>query len=292
MKSTQLFWDKLRVLVTNRCNYKCPFCHNEGQSKGVNNSIMRYSDFSRLIDILSGQMISELHFSGGEPFLNPEVVEMIELVDDRTSWGIGCATNLSKVSSEQIARLAKTRVKLNIQFPYANSFSFHKSTGNGDYGGIISKILEATSAGVAIGLNAVIQNENTDIIAELIEFALEYQLPLKLLPQIGLKGSDKFKDRIYPLLERSAIDIHNKETGAIRWTLQRNGKKTVVLYIDSPCFTHNIDVCRKFGELRILPDLTLQPCIQKNSTFTINLSDGKDKVIEQMTSLWNNFKTC
>ena len=31
MKSIK--WDKLRVLVTNRCNYCCPFCHNEGQEK-------------------------------------------------------------------------------------------------------------------------------------------------------------------------------------------------------------------------------------------------------------------
>lgn len=26
-------WNKFRILVTNRCNYHCPFCHNEGQDK-------------------------------------------------------------------------------------------------------------------------------------------------------------------------------------------------------------------------------------------------------------------
>ena len=74
----QLGWDKLRVLVTNRCNYKCPFCHNEGQEKECNHETMSLREFKSFVDMLSGQQISELNFSGGEPFINKEIVEMIE----------------------------------------------------------------------------------------------------------------------------------------------------------------------------------------------------------------------
>ena len=28
-------WKILRVLTTNSCNYNCPFCHNEGQTKPI-----------------------------------------------------------------------------------------------------------------------------------------------------------------------------------------------------------------------------------------------------------------
>ena len=114
----RLFWNKLRILVTNKCNYKCPFCHNEGQEKDGLTDMMSFESFKTFIDIVNGQDISELHVSGGEPFLNKEIVRMIEYVDNNTSWGIGCATNLSLLSNEQIKALAKTRVKFNIQFPF------------------------------------------------------------------------------------------------------------------------------------------------------------------------------
>ena len=78
------FWDKLRILVTNKCNYECPFCHNEGQLKAEALNMMSFDDFKTLIDILNGQIISELHFSGGEPFLNKDIVKMIEYVDKNT----------------------------------------------------------------------------------------------------------------------------------------------------------------------------------------------------------------
>lgn len=286
------FWNKLRILVTNKCNYRCPFCHNEGQTKDSHGGMMRLDDFTKLIDIIKGQTISELHFSGGEPFLNPHIVDMIEYVDNNTDWGLGCATNLSLISEEQISRLAKTRVKFNIQYPYADSEKFHISTGRGYYNHILKQIELIKSSGLRIGLNTVIQKDDLASTEEVINFALSNELPLKLLPQIGLEGSDHFKEMVYPILERLAVSVIDKGTGALRWTLEKEGKKTTVLYIDSPCFNKDIETCREFGELRILPDLRLQPCIFKDSDVKINLEDNAEDIINQMTELWKNFKHC
>lgn len=70
----QIYWDKLRVLVTNRCNYRCPFCHNEGQEKRNYTDMMSASDFYKFINIIKDQPLSELNFSGGEPFMNKETL--------------------------------------------------------------------------------------------------------------------------------------------------------------------------------------------------------------------------
>ena len=67
------FWNKLRILVTNKCNYRCPFCHNEGQEKEGKTDVLSLKDFVRFIEFVKEQDISELHFSGGEPFLNTQV---------------------------------------------------------------------------------------------------------------------------------------------------------------------------------------------------------------------------
>ena len=286
------FWDKLRILVTNKCNNECPFCHNEGQLKAEALNMISFDDFKTLIDILNGQIISELHFSGGEPFLNKDIVKMIEYVDKKTNWGIGCATNLSIITSEQVASLAKTRVKFNIQFPYANERLFKLSTGNGDFYHICNQIKMIKQAGIRLGLNAVVQNNNKEHIRELLLFAIENEVALKLLPQIGLDESVLFKNELYPVLKEYATDCYDKKTGALRWTVEKDGRYSTVLYIDSPCFDKDINKCREFGEIRIHPDISLQPCIFKDKLYPMNLNLGKEEVLSKMQTLWNNFNNC
>lgn len=285
-------WDKIRLLVTNACNYNCPFCHNEGQTKHVQPKQMSFRQLKQFIDIIKEQNISEICFSGGEPFLNKDIVKMIEYANNETTCDIGCASNLSLIAESQIQELAKTRVKFNIQFPYANESDFRRSTVNGNYSAILRKIDSVRSAGIEIGLNTVVQNKNIIAIEEIIRFALIQEIPLKLLPQLGQEGSEKYKNFIYPLLRKNAVDRKDKGSGATRWILKSNGHQTVVLYIDSPCFDRDITVCRHYGEIRILPDMSAQTCILKNEATSLKFDEGKEFVLNQLRGLWKNFSHC
>lgn len=285
-------WNKFRILVTNRCNYRCPFCHNEGQDKSVVQEQMTFDDFKSFVDIIANLHISEINFSGGEPFLNPEIVDMILYANNKLTGDISCATNLSLITTNMIERLANTRLKFNIQFPYINESAFIKSTGNGSLSRIKSNIKAVKEAGIKIGLNTVIQSRKIEAIIEMTEFAIQNELPLKLLPQIGLEGSDKFKDQIYPILNRYATTIYDKGTGATVWNIEKNGHRTRVLYIDSPCFNSDIQTCRAFGELRILPGMYAQPCILKEPQIRLDLSKGDEYILNQLAQLWNDFTTC
>lgn len=290
MKSIK--WDKLRILVTNRCNYRCPFCHNEGQEKEGFAGMMSVEKFKQLINYLGGQELSEINFSGGEPFLHKEIVDMIVYVNDHMTCDISCATNLSLITDEQIARLAKTRVKFNIQFPFVSETDFAKSTGTGKLCKVLDRIKNVKSTGIKIGLNTVIQSANSDTIEQMAMFALENELPLKLLPQIGLKGSDRFIDDILPILKKYAVEFVNKGTGALRWTIRNGNLQTSVLYINSPCFTQDIKTCRNYGEIRIHPDFMLQCCIMREANERLCLERGKEFVVDQFERLWNDFNHC
>lgn len=290
MKSIR--WDKLRILVTNRCNYRCPFCHNEGQEKEGLVGMMSVEKFKQLINYLGDQELSEINFSGGEPFLHNEIVDMIVYANDHMTCDISCATNLSLITDEQIARLAKTRVKFNIQFPFVSETDFAKSTGTGKLCKVLDRIKNVKSTGIKIGLNTVIQSANSDTIEQMAMFALENELPLKLLPQIGLKGSDQFIDDILPILKKYAVEFVNKGTGALRWTIKNGHLQTSVLYIDSPCFFKDIKTCRNYGEIRIHPDFMLQCCIMKEANERLCLERGKEFVVDQFERLWNDFNHC
>ena len=291
-KNNHIGWKRIRVLVTNKCNYQCPFCHNEGQSKEHSPMNMSLNDFKTFVTYLQNEDIEELHFSGGEPFLNPYIVDMIRFADDKLSCDIGCATNLSRITDEQLTLLRGSRVKFNIQFPFATKEAFKKSTGNGDYDGILKMIEKVRDSGLKVGLNSVVQSNDTSAIRKLIEFSIKSKCPLKLLPQIGLKDSDKFKDFIVPIVQEYATSYVDKGTGALRWNMEFDGKKTSLLYIDSPCFYNDIISCRNFGEIRINPDFSMQSCILRQPSDKLQIARGKEYVINQLSELWKNFMTC
>ena len=289
---SQIYWDKIRILVANGCNYRCRFCHNEGQSKYSPSQYMSFENLKTLIDFIQDQDVAELCFSGGEPFLNRDLVRMIRYADDNTVSDIGCATNLSLITNSQIQELSSTRVKFNIQFPFASDADFRDSTGTGNYMKVVETIKKVQDSGINIGLNSVIQSLDMSKLVQVLEFALENELPLKLLPQIGLAGSDRFKEKIYPLLQEKAVERIDKGTGAIRYTLEKGNHRITVLYIDSPCFTKDIERCRKYGEVRVLPDMTLQSCILKGGTSPLVLERGKEFVLGQFHALWKDFNHC
>ena len=289
---SQIYWDKIRILVANGCNYRCRFCHNEGQSKYSPSQYMSFENLKTLIDFIQDQDVAELCFSGGEPFLNRDLVRMIRYADDNTVSDIGCATNLSLITNSQIQELSSTRVKFNIQFPFASDADFRDSTGSGNYMKVVETIKKVQDSGINIGLNSVIQSLDMSKFVQVLEFALENELPLKLLPQIGLTGSDRFKEKIYPLLQAKAVERIDKGTGAIRFTLENGNHRITVLYIDSPCFTKDIERCRKYGEVRVLPEMTLQSCILKGGTSPLALERGKEFVLSQFRVLWKDFNQC
>ena len=289
---SQIYWDKIRILVANGCNYRCRFCHNEGQSKHSPSQYMSFENLKTLIDFIQDQDVAELCFSGGEPFLNRDLVRMIRYADENTASDIGCATNLSLITNTQIQELSSTRVKFNIQFPFASDADFRDSTGTGNYMKVVETIKKVQDSGINIGLNSVIQSLDMSKLVQVLEFALENELPLKLLPQIGLAGSDRFKEKIYPLLQEKAVERIDKGTGAIRYTLEKGNHRITVLYIDSPCFTKDIERCRKYGEVRVLPDMTLQSCILKGGTSPLVSERGKEFVLGQFHALWKDFNHC
>jgi cyclic pyranopterin phosphate synthase len=157
---------------------------------------------------------------------------------------------------------------------------------------VVETIKKVQDSGINIGLNSVIQSLDMSKFVQVLEFALENELPLKLLPQIGLAGSDRFKEKIYPLFQEKAVERIDKGTGAIRYTLEKGNHRTTVLYIDSPCFTKDIERCRKYGEIRVLPDMTLQSCILKGGTSSLALERGKEFVLSQFRALWKDFNHC
>ena len=97
--------DKLRWITTGACNLDCFYCHNEGQAK--EDTFVRLRVLEQVADAVAAHRpaIKEVTISGGEPFLHPQLAEIVALaagISDRVTM----VSNGLLADSGRLERLA------------------------------------------------------------------------------------------------------------------------------------------------------------------------------------------
>jgi cyclic pyranopterin phosphate synthase len=291
------YWKILRVLTTNSCNFNCVFCHNEGQLKLKSQGrFLDYNDFVKIALSLKVRPIKEIQFSGGEPFLNPDTIKMIEWANENTDYEIGCATNLSLVDLSMLKRLSRTKVSLNIQFPSSNSQDYNKITNSTKGECIFDKIMLIRDLGISFKLNFVWLTDNSILLSNILEYCLDNNFGLKILPfisELTLK-QNLYKKIVLEHIVNKLGQPKLNTSGALRWEISNGENLFVIKYIDTPCFNKEFDKCKKYAELRLLPNLELQSCLLMNNNISINNDDLKspDLILNKIDLSWKSFTQC
>ena len=70
--------DTLWFATGTLCNLACANCYIESSPTNDALVYMAASDVARFLDEIAGRRVREIGFTGGEPFMNPEIVAMIE----------------------------------------------------------------------------------------------------------------------------------------------------------------------------------------------------------------------
>lgn len=295
------FWKILRVLTTNACNYKCVFCHNEGQDEftGLHTEMLNSEHFKWIVKALIPMGLKEIQFSGGEPFMNPDTIEMIMWANDNTDLEIGCATNTQFFKEDVYDKLSKTRIKLHIQFPTINEQRFEKITKTKLFNPLMENLKELRDRRIYYSLNYVLLSPDIEDFKEVVEYLYSSCTDLKILPFINNSSLKKneFKRDMIPYLDSISFEYENQKNGSLKWWIKTpQGETIAIKYIDSPCFDYEFDTCKNYAEIRLLPDLALQSCLLnpfEKSRIDFELcEENLPKVQELFQNSWMNFTHC
>lgn len=290
------YWKIIRVLTSDTCNFNCVFCHNEGQQIKSKKTFLSLYQFTKVILALKERPIREIQFSGGEPFLNADTIEMIEWAHENTDYDIGCATNLSLLEESLITRLSKTRVTLNIQFPSNNILDYNKITRSYEGVNVIDKLFLLKKLNIEFKLNFVWLKEDIKPLSNILNFCFENCFGLKILPFISDRTirSNQYRivaiEYLVPRFGQPKI----KAGGALRWEIKKGNEQFVIKYVDSPCFDKNILKCKDYAEIRLLPNLKLQSCLLKSGNIDISEDElnSKEGICKKVDLLWESFTNC
>lgn len=101
----------LQIYITNRCNLKCEDCFAENATRDKKD--MSLSEYRKIITVLKEKGGNQINVLGGEPFLHPNLLEILEInkVNDLKTTVYTNGTLLNKYTKDDFKNV-KLRVSL------------------------------------------------------------------------------------------------------------------------------------------------------------------------------------
>ncbi|MEA2138001.1 MAG: hypothetical protein QOG56_1151 [Solirubrobacteraceae bacterium] len=178
---TALFPPRLWVYSNFHCNLACDYCA-VASSPAARRRELPAARFRALVDEALREGFEELYLTGGEPFVHPRIVEMIEYASDRmTTVVLTNAMLFTGRRRAQLARLAgRPRLTLQSSIDGARAATHDRWRGAGSWAVAMEGLRHAASLGLALRVAMTATPENGGEVDELRE----------LLAALGIAGDD------------------------------------------------------------------------------------------------------
>ena len=163
--------------ITHKCNYKCSYCNvcGSGASKELTPTV--YPGVDKLIkvwhDIYENYGSCEIHFAGGEPFVYPDFMDLIERLSEIHT--LEFSTNLSWDPEDFVRRIKPGRARVGV--------SFHPEFT--DFDTFFAKALRIKKAGFEIWVNYVAYPPFFKNMSVFKEKFGSFSIPMFILPFNG-----------------------------------------------------------------------------------------------------------
>jgi cyclic pyranopterin phosphate synthase len=182
----------LRLSVTDRCNFRCPYCmpsHNVVFQP--RREILTYEEIHRLVCIAVGLGIREVRVTGGEPLVRRDLTRLI-----RSLSGIAGIEDLSLTTNGHYLKdlahpLREAGLgRINISLDTLRRDRFKELCGIDSLDRVLEGIEAARQAGFSpIKVNAVLMRGiNDDEVEELLEWAVARNLSFRFIELMPIGG--------------------------------------------------------------------------------------------------------
>ena len=263
----------LRISITDDCNMRCYYCHNEGQ---INNSQVHYMDIEEIRFILNNAMdygLQKVRLTGGEPLLHPQIDKIIEMIfQELHICNIGVNTNGILLQKLEVPLENKYLRQVVIGMDYFNGAVSKYSPIGLSSETIRKKILmfsrEYSSAKFFIDY---VFTQNIEDLLKMTNWCLVNGISLRVLEKVDLFQKDYSKEAFdslctlikynFNLCEGIVVDLNERYLF--------NSQGTVIIFYQSHCNRTECHLCRNI-HMRITATGFAKPCLyQKEALFPL-----------------------
>lgn len=261
----------LRLLVTAECNYRCFFCHLEGDPLGAParlgsaSPLMRPEDYEIVAEASDRLGIHSFKITGGEPLARKDIVEIVRAVSTRAPGSEISMTTNGFFLENLVGKLKEAGLqRVNISIHSLKKERYRFIVGVDGLDRALRGLRAAIEHDIKVKINALLlYGINHDEVFDLIEFSRKVGAVLQLIELIpvGL-GAKVLSSHVFSLdeVEKRLIDmgakvehrdLHNRPI----YTLPSGAKVEVVKSTGNPIF------CAGCDRLRLDAMGRLSPCI-------------------------------
>jgi cyclic pyranopterin phosphate synthase len=269
----------LRITATHVCNFRCFFCHMEGEEseeKGLSPQ-----EIGLVCKAAVGLGISTAKITGGEPTVRRDITEVVRSVKDSGIGEVSMTTNGFSLEAIAVKLKEAGLNRVNVSLHTMNRERFKKITGVDGLDRVLRGVKVAIEAGLTpLKLNFVATKLNLDEVFRVIDFASEVGADVHLieLHPVGM-GKESFNmherlEGIESILSKIAKKVEYREKHIRpRYVLPSGVTVEVVKPFANPLF------CAGCNRIRLTADGKLKTCLYR-----------EDKVIDIMGILRGDYQ--
>ena len=210
----------VRVSLTDRCNFDCVYCHNEGlgDTRGPMDPAeneMSTDDVVRFLEVAREFEVGKVKFTGGEPMLRDDLAEIVRRTPDEMETSLTTNGTFLPGRAEELREVGLDRV--NVSQDAIDREAFAEITETGAYERVLEGVEAALDAGLdPVKLNMVVFEGTAEYIPEMVDHVaanagLQLQL-IEYMPEIA--GHPEWAidiERVHDWLEDRADRIEHRE---------------------------------------------------------------------------------
>jgi len=262
----------VRISVTDKCNLRCNYCMpKNGMKFYPNDEILNAKEIIRLVNIFASLGVEKIRFTGGEPLLRKELIDIISETSKIKGINEVCLTTNGILLQDYVRDLHNAGLdRINISLDSLKKDMFQDITGFDNLSDVLLGIKAAAEGGFAlIKVNTVImKGVNDDEIYDFINFALKNNIILRFIE--FMKVTPLWREENY-MAVRDIIEVCKKKYMLERLDEYNTGPAQYCKIFDKKIGfirTHS-ENCSKCDRVRITPVGRLKVCLYETEGLDI-----------------------
>ncbi|WP_290816194.1 GTP 3',8-cyclase MoaA [Halovivax sp.] len=262
----------VRVSLTDRCNFDCVYCHNEGlgDTRGPmdpQDDEMSTDDVVRFLEVAAEFDVEAVKFTGGEPMLREDLEEIVARTPD--SMAASLTTNGTFLPGRAPALVDAGLERVNVSQDALDPEAFAQITKSGAYDAVLEGVEAALDAGLdPVKLNMVVFEHTAGYVPEMVDHVAENDgLQLQLIEYMPeLTGKPEWNidiRRVHDWLAERADEIERREMHDRKryWIGGGKGDGGMVEIVDP---VENPTFCANCHRVRVTHEGYLKGCLNRN----------------------------
>lgn len=267
----------LRLLLTERCNISCAFCHNEGQLGTTSELVLSEEEFDRLARVGAELGVCQIKLSGGEPTLHPLI---LTYVGTARSHDLDVAIISNGHRSDVLEQACQLGARVSLNVPSADPDSYRRIT-RADMGPVTEALERLAKRKFDIAINSYAPPRPTKAhVTGLSELASRSSAKLKLLlpcQVVSPQHQAALIEAYESLLRQIGGEMLHSTPFDTTWRVNSFGVKVRIVRPWCPV------ACRRvagwYQSIRIGADRRIQPCFSGYASDTAVLRTGSDEAV-------------